>query len=82
MVSTGRRGYGGAAGEAAKGLSLAFEFTAAVFLFWFFGRLFDNWLSLEPWGQISGALIGWLGGFLHVYYATQDGAKGGSRDRG
>ena len=53
-------------------MSLAFEFAGAVFLFWLFGRLFDNWLGTEPWGQIVGALLGWVGGFLHVYYATQN----------
>jgi F0F1-type ATP synthase assembly protein I len=59
-------------GEAAKGMSLAFEFAGAVFLFWFLGRLVDNWLGTEPWGQIVGALLGWVGGFLHVYYASQN----------
>ena len=59
-------------GEAAKGMSLAFEFAGAVFLFWLLGRLFDNWLGTEPWGQIVGALLGWVGGFLHVYYASQN----------
>ena len=57
--------------DTAKGLSLAFEFAGAVFLFWFFGRLVDNWLDIEPWGQVIGAILGWIGGFLHVYYATQ-----------
>jgi len=54
-----------------KGMSLAFEFTAAVFLFWFFGRFVDNWLGIEPWGQIVGTIIGWVGGTLHVFYAVQ-----------
>ena len=62
--STGR-------GDVGKGMSLAFEFAGAVFLFWFLGRLVDNWLGIEPWGQVVGAVIGWVGGFLHVYYATQ-----------
>jgi F0F1-type ATP synthase assembly protein I len=57
--------------EAASGLSLSFEFAGAVFLFWFLGRLIDNWLGIEPWGQVVGSLIGWGGGFAHVYYATQ-----------
>jgi F0F1-type ATP synthase assembly protein I len=55
----------------ARGLSLAFEFAGAVFLFWLIGRLVDSWLGIEPWGQVVGSLIGWAGGFLHVYYATQ-----------
>lgn len=51
------------------------EFAGAVFLFWFFGRLVDNWLDIEPWGQVTGAVIGWVGGFLHVYYATKERPK-------
>ena len=62
---------------AASGLSLAFEFAGAVFLFWFVGRLVDNWLGIEPWAQVIGSLVGWGGGFAHVYYRTQqDDRKG------
>ena len=57
----------------AKGMSLAFEFAGAVFLFWFLGRLVDNWLGIEPWGQVVGAVVGWIGGTLHVFYAMQRG---------
>jgi F0F1-type ATP synthase assembly protein I len=57
--------------EFARGLSLAFEFAGAVFLFWLLGRLLDNWLETEPWFQVIGSLLGWAGGFLHVYYATK-----------
>ncbi len=66
--------YSSSSGEAARGLSLAFEFAGAVFLFWFLGRLVDNWLGTEPWAQLVGALLGWVGGFLHVYYATKAGS--------
>lgn len=48
-------------------MSLALEFVGAVFLFWFMGRLLDNWLGLEPWGQITGAIVGWAGGCLHLW---------------
>jgi F0F1-type ATP synthase assembly protein I len=64
--------HGSTAG-AARGMSLAFEFAGAVFLFWLVGRFADGHLGTEPWGQIVGSLIGWLGGFLHVYYRTQKG---------
>ena len=76
-MPTGR--FSSSRGEAAKGMSLAFEFAGAVFLFWFFGRLVDNWLGTEPWGQIVGAVLGWIGGILHVYYATQNRTQNGSR---
>ena len=52
-------------------ISLAFEFAAAVFLFWFLGSLVDNWLDIEPWGQVTGGVIGWIGGIMHVYLAVQ-----------
>ncbi len=66
------RGASGTAGAGAgKGMSLAFEFAGAVFLFWWIGRAVDGWLDIEPWAQVIGSLIGWAGGFLHVYYATQ-----------
>jgi F0F1-type ATP synthase assembly protein I len=71
-VSKRPEGFGKASGDAAKGLSLAFEFAGAVFMFWFLGRLVDNWLGTDPWGQLAGTLIGWAGGFLHVYYATRE----------
>lgn len=63
----------GSASDAAKGLTLAFEFAGAVFLFWFLGRLVDNWLGIEPWGQVVGSVVGWVGGFLHLYYKMQRG---------
>ena len=53
------------------GMSLGFEFTGAVFIFWFLGRLVDNWLGIEPWAQVIGSVIGWVGGTIHVYYAVQ-----------
>lgn len=52
-------------------MSLAFEFVGAIFLFWFVGRLLDDRFGTEPWIQVVGALIGWGGGFLHVYYRTK-----------
>jgi F0F1-type ATP synthase assembly protein I len=63
--------------DAAGGLSLAFEFAGAVFLFWFLGRLVDNWLDIEPWAQVIGSLVGWGGGFAHVYYRTQQTERKG-----
>ena len=57
--------------SAAMGLSLAFEFAGAVAIFWLLGRVIDGWLNTEPWAQIVGSILGWVGGTLHVYYAVQ-----------
>jgi ATP synthase protein I len=73
VIQVGKRPerFRSTAAGAAGGLSLAFEFAGAVFLFWGLGWLVDRWLGTEPWGQLVGALLGWGGGFLHVYYAVQ-----------
>ena len=52
-------------------MALAFEFAGAVALFWGLGWLVDNWLGTDPWAQIVGSVLGWIGGTLHVYYAVQ-----------
>lgn len=70
-VSKRPSGLGGSSPEFARGMSLAFEFVGAVFLFWLAGRFVDDRLGTEPWLQVVGALIGWVGGFLHVYYRTK-----------
>ena len=60
--------FHGSGPEVAQGLNLAFEFAGAVAIFWFVGRLIDTWLGIEPWAQVIGGVLGWLGGILHVYY--------------
>lgn len=72
---SGRRSSGSrsSAPDLARGLTLAFEFAGAVFLFWGLGWLIDNWLDTEPWGQVIGGVVGWVGGTLHVYYKSQSG---------
>lgn len=62
-------------------ISLAFEFAAAVFLFWFLGRLVDNWLGIEPWAQVTGGVIGWIGGILHVYISVERKGLGDSEPK-
>ena len=71
--------YGRFKPNAALGLTLAFEFAGAVALFWFFGWLVDRWLGSDPWGQVAGGVVGWIGGILHVYYAVQRREGRGSR---
>jgi F0F1-type ATP synthase assembly protein I len=55
----------------ARGLTLAFEFTGAVVVFWLIGRWIDGWFGIGPWAQIVGSVVGWVGGFLHLYYKVQ-----------
>ena len=52
-------------------MALAFEFAGAVALFWGLGWLADDWFGTEPWGQIVGSVLGWIGGTLHVFYAVE-----------
>ncbi len=66
---TDRRG--GWRPEYARGMTIAFEFAGTVLLFWLAGRGIDGWLGTTPWAQIVGSLIGWGGGFAHVYYKAQ-----------
>lgn len=68
---SGRPSNQDTATNAAMGLSLAFEFAAAVALFWFAGKLVDEWLGITPWAQLVGSILGWVGGILHVYVAVQ-----------
>jgi F0F1-type ATP synthase assembly protein I len=70
-MASNRPKYRPVGAEAGKGMSLAFEFAGAVFLFWFLGKLVENWLGIEPWGQVVGGIVGWIGGVLHVYYASR-----------
>lgn len=64
-------GLGGNAPDLGRGMSLAFEFAGAVLLFLLLGRFIDNRFGWEPWAQVVGSLVGWVGGFLHVYYRTK-----------
>lgn len=66
-----------------RGLALGFEFAAAVALFWWLGSLVDGWLGIEPWGQIVGSVIGWVGGTIHVVVGAQRvGAQSRTGDKG
>jgi F0F1-type ATP synthase assembly protein I len=58
--------------QAGRGLAYAFGFVGTVLLFWFLGRLADNWLDTTPWLQVVGTLIGWPLGFVVVYYGAQE----------
>ena len=64
-------GLGGNAPGFARAFSLAFEFVGAVVLFWLLGRWIDNLFGSDPWAQVVGSVIGWIGGFLHLYYKSK-----------
>jgi F0F1-type ATP synthase assembly protein I len=57
--------------QASWGLSVAFGFVFTVLASWGLGRVLDNWLGTEPWIQVVGAVIGWVGGVFVVYYTVQ-----------
>ena len=57
--------------QASRGLSVAFGFVFVVLVFWFAGRLIDDWLGSDPWAQIVGAIVGWVLGVVTVYYMAQ-----------
>jgi F0F1-type ATP synthase assembly protein I len=57
--------------QASYGLSVAFSFVAAVLAFFFAGRWIDGALGSEPWGQVVGAIVGWVAGVFIVYAASQ-----------
>jgi len=61
--------------QASYGLSVAFAFVAAVMLLFLAGRWVDGALGIEPWGQVVGAVAGWVVGFLVVYAASQKGLR-------
>ena len=57
MASNRPPRYRPVSADAGKGMSLAFEFAGAVFLFWGLGKLLENWLGIEPWGQVVGGIV-------------------------
>lgn len=66
-----RSHFGQAQQQATEGLVLAGGFAFAVGLFWWLGWRVEGWVGGKPWVQIAGVLIGWVLGFMHVYYWTR-----------
>ena len=64
-------GLGGSTPGFGRAFSLGFEFVIGAMLFWLLGRFVDGRFGTEPWGQVVGAVVGWVAGFLHVYYKTK-----------
>jgi len=61
--------------QASYGLSVAFAFVAVVMGLWLLGRWVDGVLHTEPWAQVVGAIVGWIGGVAVVYVAAQRGLE-------
>lgn len=57
--------------QASYGISVAFGFVATVIVFWFLGRLLDDWLGTDPWVQVVMAIGGWALGVVVVVYASK-----------
>ncbi len=57
--------------QASYGLAVAIGFAAIVAVAWGIGRLIDEWLGIEPWAQVVGAIAGWVLGVFVVYYASK-----------
>ena len=50
------------------GLARAFEFALAPAIIGVFGWLLDGWLGLRPILTIVFAIVGFIGGFIRLYY--------------
>jgi F0F1-type ATP synthase assembly protein I len=57
--------------HASYGLSVAFTFAGLVIGMWWIGRLVDGWIGIEPWAQVTGAVLGWILGVAVVYLTAQ-----------
>ncbi len=53
-----------------QAMSGAFEFAGAVFMFWLVGKGVEALWDIEPWGQVVGGVIGWVGGTAHLFYGA------------
>lgn len=58
--------------QAADGFVLAGGFAFAVAFFWLIGLWVGRRIGLDPWLQLAGIVIGWVVGFMHVYYWTRE----------
>jgi F0F1-type ATP synthase assembly protein I len=57
--------------QASYGLAVAFAFSGIVLVGWLIGKAIDNWLDIEPWMQVVGAIAGWVLGVFVVIYASK-----------
>jgi F0F1-type ATP synthase assembly protein I len=61
--------------QAGRGLGFAAGFVGITLGCFYVGRLIDRWLGTEPVFLIIGTIVGFVLGFIAVYY----GATGGER---
>ncbi|MBS1271291.1 MAG: hypothetical protein MAGBODY4_00420 [Candidatus Marinimicrobia bacterium] len=51
-------------------LGLGLTFTVTILAFLFFGRWLDSRFGTSPWLLITGAAVGMILGFIHLYYTV------------
>jgi F0F1-type ATP synthase assembly protein I len=55
---------------------IGFELTAAVAGFTFLGWLWDRHFGTRPWGLLTGALLGLIGGMYNLIRQTMAASRG------
>ncbi len=56
--------------RAAPAMAAAYGLIGAIFLFGALGYAVDRWQDTEPWGLVSGLLLGVVVGFYELIKAT------------
>ena len=57
---------------AAPYLGLGIQLAVAVIFFFFLGSWIDDRYNLSPYGKLSGALLGFVGGFIKFFKAVNE----------
>ncbi|MBX7161335.1 MAG: AtpZ/AtpI family protein, partial [Acidimicrobiia bacterium] len=65
----------------ASGLTMGVEYVVAVLFFMGVGWLLDRWLGTAPWILVAFTVVGFVSGFLRLFYA-EDYAKARRRTLG
>lgn len=55
----------------ADGLTMGIEYVVAVLVFMGIGWLLDRWLGTSPWILVAFVVVGFVSGFLRLFYADE-----------
>lgn len=55
----------------ASGLTMGIEYVVAVLFFMGIGWLLDRWLGTAPWILVACVAVGFVSGFLRLFYADE-----------